>query len=226
MPKHFITAIGLIVSLGVIALGAFLVALPLYFQGVGTDVQTASVADTNAIYQTQVDYLTAEQENLEEINAEVSSLRSQIPAAGQLDDVFEVVGRAAEASRVTINTVTAGQPTPFIVRTDATDASEPAVSEQSPDPATTDPATDTTTSDDSGTTGSTPETPSTTGTGREQVDFIIVATGTDIAQAVAFVDALRSGPRLLSNITVRTTQTSAGTVDVQVSALTYVDSEG
>ena len=59
MPKHLVTAIGLIVSLGVIALGVFLVALPLYFQAVGVDAQTATVANTNTIYQAQVELLAA-----------------------------------------------------------------------------------------------------------------------------------------------------------------------
>ena len=58
MSKTLITALGLIVSLGVIALGVFLVALPIYVQSVGVDAQTATVANTNAIYQAQVDSLT------------------------------------------------------------------------------------------------------------------------------------------------------------------------
>ena len=58
MPKQLVTVIGLIVSLGVIALGVFLVAMPLYFQVVDVDAQTATVASTNALYQAQVDSLT------------------------------------------------------------------------------------------------------------------------------------------------------------------------
>ena len=44
------------------------------------DAQTATVANTNAIYQAQVDSLRAEEENLDEINATVAALRAQIPA--------------------------------------------------------------------------------------------------------------------------------------------------
>ena len=62
-------------------------------------------------------------------------------------------------------------------------------------------------------------------TGRQQVDFAIRATAADMAQATAFLDALR-GPRLLSSITATSTQTGEGTVDLQMSALTYVDAEG
>ena len=62
--------------------------------------------------------------------------------------------------------------------------------------------------------------------GRQQVDFAISVTAADMAQATAFLDALRAGPRLLSSITATATQTGEGSVDVQVSALTYVDAEG
>ena len=47
-----------------------------------------------------------------------------------------------------------------------------------------------------------------------------------MAQATAFVDALRAGPRLLNSMAVTMTQSGEGTVDVQITALTYVDEEG
>ncbi|GAA3623158.1 hypothetical protein GCM10022200_01720 [Microbacterium awajiense] len=222
MPKHLVTAIGLIVSLGILALGVFLVAVPMYFQGVSVDGQTATVASTNAIYQSEVDHLRMEEENLDAINEEVVSLRAQIPAVGHLDDVFEVAARAAEGSRVVITSVTAGEAAPFVARTAATGTTDPVapasdVSADSADQASGESA-------PGGADVSAPDPQ--TSAGRQQVDFVIAATGSDMAQAIAFVDALRSGPRLLSNITVRTLQAASGSVDVQVSALTYVDAEG
>ena len=47
-----------------------------------------------------------------------------------------------------------------------------------------------------------------------------------MAAATAFLDALRAGPRLLSSITATTADTGEGGIMVQISALTYVDSEG
>ena len=47
-----------------------------------------------------------------------------------------------------------------------------------------------------------------------------------MAQATAFLDALRAGPRLLSSVIATSTQSGAGDVDIQISALTYVDAEG
>lgn len=225
MPKHLVTAIGLIASLGVIALGVFLVAMPLYFQAVGVQGQTATVADTNAIYQAQVDGLRQDEERLAEIDANVAALRSQIPAAGQLDDVFEVVARAAEASGIAITAVTAGEQVAFVARTGVTDADEAAPA-PAPAPTTegTDAATDAATATPDAGATTTPD--AATGAGREQVDFAIQATAADMAQSTAFLDALRAGPRLLSNVTATATQSGAGTVDVQISALTYIGAEG
>lgn len=222
MPKHLVTVLGLILSLGVIALGLFLVAVPQFFQALGVDAQTATVANTNAIYQAQVDTLREEEERLDEINAAVADLRSQIPATGQLDDVFEVVGRAAEASGVTLTAVTAGEQVAFVVRTgveeDADAATTPA---PTPTPAPTVGATDAAAGDSATTPDASADAAATTG--RQQVDFVIQATATDMTQATAFLDALRAGPRLLSNVTATTAQNGEGAIDVQITALTYVD---
>jgi hypothetical protein len=220
MPKHLITAIGLIVSLGVIALGVVLVAIPLYFQAVSVDSQTAQVASTNSIYQAQLDSLREQEANLDEINAQVETLRAQIPGVGQLDDVFEVVGRAAEASGVVLVSVTAGEQVAFAARTGAEE--EQAVA-PAPAPETT-PTPGPTDSDAVGEAESGAVTADVSG--RQQVDFVIGATASDMAQVTAFLDALRAGPRLLNSIEVTTTQTGEGTIDVQVSANTFVDQEG
>jgi hypothetical protein len=215
MPKQLVTVMGLIVSLGVIALGVFLVALPVYFQAVGVDAETATVADTNAIYQAQVDNLREQEADIEQINADVASLRAEIPSTGQLDDVFEVVARAAEASGVAITAVTAGDKVEYATRTSA-EAEPGTTPAPQPTPQPTDAATDAPT--DGAATSNV--------AGRQQVDFVISATAPDMAQATAFLDALRAGPRLLSTDTATTNQTGEGTVDIQLSALTYVDAEG
>ena len=224
MPKHLVTAIGLIASLGVVALGVFLVALPLYFQAVSVDAHTANVAGTNTLYQAQVDGLRDEEENLDRITAAVAELRAQLPESAQLDDVFEVVGRAAEASGIAITAVTAGDQVAYVVRTGVTDGDAPAPAAE-PTPAPTGDATDAAAAATEGTDASAPTATAPQG-GRQQVDFVITATAVDMAQATAFLDALRAGPRLLSTVTATTTQTGEGTVDVQISALTFVDEEG
>jgi hypothetical protein len=223
MPKQLVTALGLIVSLGVIALGVFLVAVPLYFQAVAVDTQTAAVASTNAIYQTQVDSLRAEEANLDAINANVADLRSQIPASAQLDDVFEVVGRAAEASGVALSAVTAGEQVPFVVRTGATNEEG---AESAPAPAPTPAPTEGAESTGGATSPEVAAPEASAESGRLQIDFVISATATDMQQATAFLDALRAGPRLLNSVIASSNQTGEGTVEVQINALTYIDAEG
>lgn len=229
MPKHLVTALGVVLSLGVVALGVFLVALPFYLQAINVIGQTATVAQTNESYRTQVDSLRAQEQNLDQINASVAALRSQITATSQLDDVFEVVGRAAAASGVTLTGVTAGDRVAYVTRTSATEA-EPIAPAPVPAPEPTPTLETTPAAGASGDSVETPVTPSGSldvgATGRQQVDFEIRASAVDMAQATAFLDALRSGPRLLSSVTASATQSGSGSVDIQISALTYVDSEG
>jgi len=217
MPKHLVTALGLIVSLGVVALGVALVALPLYLQSVGVATETATVENTNAIYEAQIATLSEEEENLDAINADVTSLRGQIPAVGQFDDVFEVVGRAAAASGMTLSTVTVGDQVVFAARTGNED-NESAAPAVEPSPAASEPSSDSAAPD--------AEPDTAPATGRTQVDFVIQGLASDMAQVTAFLDALRSGPRLLNSIESSTTQGTDGVIAVQVTALTYVDAGG
>lgn len=219
MAKGIITLIGLVVSLGVIALGTVLVALPVFLQSLSVEGQTATVANTNVVYQAQVDNLRKQQEDIDTINASVATLRAQIPAAGQFDDVFEVIGRAAAAAEVDIVSITAGDQVAFAPHIGpATEA--PQVPAQSTDTAT-DAGIDQT---DNGATEAAPtEVPV---SGRQQVDFALQVTASGMDQVTTFLDALRGGPRLLSNMTATAVTNGEGSVSVQVSALAYVDEEG
>jgi hypothetical protein len=227
MPKQLITVIGLVVSLGIIALGVVLVAVPMLLSSFAVDSQTASVAASNDVYQAQVDGLEEQEARQEEIDASVAVLRSQIPITAQLDDVFEVVANAAGASGVTITSVTAGESAAFLVRSGATDpADDPTAADAaaqtdatpSPDPSAT-PADGSSGTD----AGATPT--DVAPTGRQQVDFSIQVKATDMNQVTAFLDALRSGTRLFSSVTALSTTSGEG-IEVQVDGLTFVDAEG
>ncbi|SFS02657.1 hypothetical protein SAMN04487846_1595 [Microbacterium sp. cf046] len=227
MPKQLITIIGLIVSLGVIALGVALIAVPMVVSSFSVDAQTASVAATNAVYQSQVDVLTEEAARQDEIDASVAQLQAQIPSTGQLDDVFEVVGNAAASSGVRIVSVTAGQSSPFVARTGVTDDADVAPTEPTPAP-TPEPSEGAS----DGSTGEGTTTDTGTGTtgdealsGRQQVDFTILVNASDMGRVTAFLDALRSGTRLFSSINAMSA-TSGDGIEVQVDGLTYVDVEG
>lgn len=224
MPKQLITVIGLVVSLGIIALGVMLVAVPMLLDSISVDGQTATVASTNSLYQTQVDGLKEQEARQDEIDASVAVLQAQIPTTGQLDDVFEVVGNAAAASGVTITSITAGSSTPFVVRDDATsELSGDPVPDATPAP---DPSATPTDGTDAGAATDTGgDAPTDAETGRQQVDFSILVRASDMNQVTAFLDALRSGSRLFSSVTALST-TSGDGIEVQVDGLTFVDAEG
>ncbi|WP_194395684.1 hypothetical protein [Microbacterium atlanticum] len=221
MPKQLINVIGIVVCVGILGLALALVAVPIFFQSLATGAQTAQVDQTNDVYQVQIDALRAEEERMGEIEASVAGLRTEIPLANELDDVFELVARAASDSNVQVQTITAGENAAFAVRT------APLAIGEEPEVAPADPATgDATgeTSDPAATPA--PETPP-TGTegapidGRQQVDFTITVSAPLLQDAVAFLDRLRGGPRLLSAIDSTVTPTGTG-FDVSVSALTFV----
>ena len=235
MPKQLINLIGVLVSVAILALGVFLVAMPLVTQGLGVSAQTQQVAQTNALYQTQVDALNKAKQNKAQTDAAVAALRAQIPATPRLDEVFDLVARASQSSGVTIASVTAGTPAPFVARTDTTSLNDQKASPApAPSPtaaaggvvgqaqqtagAANAQATQTNAAAGTavnGVTGTSSQT-------RTQIDFAISVTANDMNQVTGFLDALRAGPRLLSNITSTVAQNGTA-FQVQVTALTYVD---
>ncbi|GAA1468030.1 hypothetical protein [Microbacterium thalassium] len=219
MPRTLINLVGVIITIAIIGLAIALFALPIYLQSLTTSAQTAQVGQTNSLYQAQVDGLRAESERMDEIDASVADLRSQIPATNELDDVFEVIARAASSADVDVQSIAAGDNAAFIVRTEPLAAGEepeaPADTTQAPsDDATGDAAAEASAS-----------APATAGTaladGRQQVDFTIAVTTNDLGNAVRFLDNLRRGPRLLSSIESVVTPTGTG-YDVNISAITFV----
>ncbi|WES65694.1 type 4a pilus biogenesis protein PilO [Microbacter sp. GSS18] len=213
MPKQLINLLGILVTVGILAVVIALIALPIYFQSLQTSAQTAQVAQTNDVYQAQVDTLRAESERMGEIQASVDALRTQIPEANDLDDVFEVVARAAGSSGVTVESITAGENVAFVPRTEALAIGEATAATQ-PD-ASTEASTDGETAAPEAGVSASPD------DGRQQVDFVIVASATELSEVVRFLDELRRGPRALSNIETTVTSGDAD-FSVSVAALTFV----
>lgn len=228
MPKQLINIIGIVVCVGILSLAIAVVALPMYLQSVTTGAQTDQVAQTNEIYAVQVEGLRAEEERMPDIEASVTELRTQIPSSNELDDVFELVASAAASSNVAVQNITAGENLPFQLRTGPLALGEEA---DAPTPVTptTDDVAETTaenTSEESDSPSPTPTGPAAEGgvaaqDPRQQVDFTIAVKATAVADAIAFLDGLRGGPRLLSSIQSIIRPTGTG-YDVSVSALTYV----
>lgn len=223
MPKHLIALVGLIISVGVVALGVLLVGLPIYLQSVAVDAQTASVAGTNAAYQAQVERLREEQERQAEIDAAVAELRAQIPEAPRLDDAFEVIARSAETTGVTIESITAGTAVDYVERTDPGEGdtgAAPAVEQ-----ATTEDLEAGDAGTDAGDGTGTPVVPEESSGSQQQIDFTITVVAADITQVTAFLDAMRAGPRLVTPLTVAVTETEPGKFVLNVGSLTFVDLE-
>lgn len=228
MSKGIITLLGAVLCGAILLLGVVFGVVPLLMQALTVAGQSAQVAQTNTVYETQIASLEAEQERLDEITASIDSLRQGISSAPELDDVFELVARAAEASGVTVETIEAGESSAFTPRTAPTTVEEAApeapaadasAADASPDPAPTPSASV------SPATEPTPAPAPEVAAGRSQVDFTIRVDAFDMAQAVAFLDALRAGPRLFTN--VDTLVSSTGIVlDVDVTGLAYYLPEG
>ena len=220
MSRTLIHIIGALAAVAVLAIGIVLVAGPLALQAVAVFDQTVTVANSNLAYSAQVDALHQEEERIGDIEASVAGLQTQITAANDLDDVFELVAKAAQSSGVEITSITAGEAVPFVERTSALAPGEvaaaPAPAPADPDAqaSTAPPAEEATTTDISALSTAAPA-------GRTQIDFTIAVSAADMSQVVAFLDALRAGPRLLAEIQSTVTPTGIG-FDVSLSALTFV----
>lgn len=208
MPKQLVNVIGVVVVVAILALGIALIALPMYLQSLSTSAQTAQVAQTNDVYQAQVDQLRVEEERFDEITADVATLQTQIPPAMLSDDVFEIVAKAAEAAGVMVVSVSASEPVAWGSRTGA------ASSEAQATP--TDPAIE---GDDE----TVPTGPAVVpaAAGQAQVPFSISISTDDSAKAAAFLDQLGMGPRLIG-IVSSTLTASDSVYALDVAALSFV----
>ncbi|WP_404432427.1 hypothetical protein LG299_00385 [Microbacterium lacus] len=215
MPRQLINVIGAIAVIAILAIGALVIALPLYLQSLTTSAQAMQVAQTNSLYQVQVDGLRAEEERFDEIEADVADLRMQIPATTRADDVFEIVANAATATGVTIDSIVASDALGWVPRTDIV-VPPPGVDGGATEDQTTEETTDGTGTPDAA--ADTPTSP------QLSVPFSIAVTAADAAQAVAFLDALGTGPRLIA-ISSSTIALSDGSYGLTVEALAFVESE-
>ncbi|MEU1973692.1 hypothetical protein ABZ477_18695 [Microbacterium sp. NPDC019599] len=220
MPRSLINVLGVVITIAVLALGILLIAMPIGLQALGVVGQTVTVTSTNALYQTQIDALHEQEQHLVDTQASVADLQTQITTANEFDDVFELVAKAADASGVTITSVSVGETAAFVERTSpvAIDAAAAPAVATAPD-ATSDGSSDSTTVPGAAT--STTQVSEPAVSGRTQADFTISVTGGDMGQVIGFLDALRAGPRLLGQVQ-STVVPANGAFDVTVSALTFV----
>ncbi|WP_409048540.1 hypothetical protein AB2L57_08195 [Microbacterium sp. HA-8] len=219
-PKQFINLIGAILVIAVIVAGILLLAVPLFVNASQTGESAQSVAASNAAYAVRVATLEAESERLDEIESDLAELRAEIPAASDLDDVFELVATAAQQAGVTVVSATASTSEPWAARTaavstDAAVAPDAPADAQAPADGTTDAAASgTETSETAGGAAS-------TDSGRVQVPFTIIVEAADPDAAARFLDALAQGPRLIA-VVQSSLVDDAESPRLTVNALTFV----
>jgi type II secretory pathway pseudopilin PulG len=226
IPKQLINLLGIVVLVVVLVGGIALGALPFFGNAQDSADSTRTVEQTNGIYEIQLAQLQSDAARIDEIDANLAALRSQIAAAPFLDDVQEIVIDAAEDSEAAVVSVVASDSVPWVPRTwvgetaptgDAAPAPEPAPEEE---PADADAATDT----DAGTTEAEPAAPvvEEEEPAQQQIPLVIEVQVEDGAQAADFLEELGRGPRLIGIQTTTLTDDADGSKTLTVSALAFI----
>ncbi|MCT9821616.1 hypothetical protein N3K63_15120 [Microbacterium sp. W1N] len=203
LNKQLINLLGILVVVGILIAGIALIAVPMVGQAQTTASQTATVEQTNAVYEAQIAQLTAAQADQAQLDADTAALRAEIPASTQFDDVFEIAINAAVTHQLTIQSVTMAEPAPWVPRTSVADDGTAAPAE--PAPATDAPAEDAAgegTADAAGDAGTGAAAPAAdpASTPRQQAVATITVPAPDFEAATAFVDSLQDGLRLLNPV--------------------------
>lgn len=183
LNKQFINLLGILLAVVVVVAGLALIAMPMYSQAQTTDNETATVAQSNSVYQVQIDALSAANERIDDIDENLADLRVQIAATPKLDDVFEIVGAAAQQADVRIESITGGEIAAWVPRT-ALDAEGNPVT-VAPEAPVTDAATDGAATE--GTATPAPVTPTTPETSPQQQ--VVLTITIDMAQPFAMPTA-------------------------------------
>lgn len=232
LPKNLINLLGLVVVVGVVVAGLLLVALPMWGGAQKTQASAASVAQTNAIYDAQLQALRVASERTDEIDASLQELGAEISAIPQMDDVFEIVAEAASSTGVVIVSIKAGDLEAWVPRAPVTEFTDPAnpgqPSEEAPTDSSTAPTADTDASSGAGDAGAGATDAGTGAEGelspQQQVTVTIEVTAPSAAAAAAFIDALGLGPRLLAPVDA-TLDPAVDKGNLVVNALAFIWSE-
>lgn len=215
LNKQFINVIGAVLVLAVLVAGIALIAVPMWSQSQATDASTRGVAQTNSLYQAQIDQLSAAEARGEEIDAHLADLRAEIAPFTRLDDAFEIIIAAADKHELVIESATAGDPEPFAARAAIVEempaAAPPASADEPAEP----------NAEGAAPTAEAPTPASDESSAQQQVAMTITVAVPEAAAATAFIDDLRVGPRLMSIIDATFSGES-----LTVTALTYIRTEG
>lgn len=115
--KQLINLAGILAVVVVLVAGVALIALPMYSESRAVDDQTRTVTTNNTIYQQQVAILAEAGARIDQIDADLESLRAQIAPDTQLDDIHALVAEAAEDLDIRVMSVAVDEPEPWTPRT-------------------------------------------------------------------------------------------------------------
>lgn len=209
VPKKLINILGGTVVLGILVAGVSLVTLPVLLASTDLDSQRQQEQQANASRQIQVEVLRSQATARASLDADVADLKQQIPADRDVDSMLSAAVTAASKSGTTITAAAVGSSVDFSLA----DGGDPETAAPTTSKASANPSPSGGTSAGSGAPSGTPS-----GPGQFRVKITVHAASTD--QVTAFVEALRTGPRLLRIDGVIGT---AATVGDGVDADVYVD---
>lgn len=201
--RQLINLAGLLLVIAILVAGVALVALPMWAQSQTIDVNTLTVEQTNAVYEAQISQLSAAEDGIGQVDADLAALRAEIPVAMKLDEAFEIITTAASRAGVAIKTITFTDPEQWAPRAGIQEegvavvpSTPAAVDEKGEGEADSDaaaPAAGSASVDGAAVAAAGPDP-------RQQLSATIVMDVPDAKSAMAFVDGLGVGPRVLAPI--------------------------
>lgn len=227
--RRLINLAGILLVVIALAVGTILTAVPIYLESRSLNAQEQDVAAANRLIQTQIDALHAKEAELPQVEQDLADLHNQLPRIPQLDDATQLVVKAADKVKASIQSVEFGDAMPFAAR----DAGM--VIDQLPQTATNvstdDPNSIETNGDAADAAGpegseadasSKPVPAGPEPVNRLQFQVTIKVTAPDQVAANRFLDEVRSGPRLfqIDTVTGETDEDSA--ISLTVTGLVFV----
>lgn len=230
--RRLINLIGtLVVAIALVA-GTMLTALPIYLESRDLNAQEWDVATSNQLLQTQIDALRIKEAELPQVEQDLAELHAQFPGIPQLDDVTQLVVKAASKVNAAIESVKFDTFAPFAPRDAAllTDQLPQTATGVTPSAAPSDGTNgtgsgDAAVSDDTSTDADAGQSPSpATPSVEEELQFpvAITVTAPDHAIATRFLDELRAGPRLLRIDAVNAGMDEEGSIKLTVTGFVFV----
>lgn len=203
LPKHLISLIGAVLVLGILAAGVMLVAVPAFNGAQTTDASATAVAQTNGIYEIDLTSLAEAEKDSAATESALDDLREEIAPIARMDDLYEIITDSAAEVGAVVQSIETVEPETFVARTapasldGAAEEEAPVVEETPAEPNTAEVA-----GNPDPTEGVAVETTEAINP-QQQVSVTIEVKLASAQQAVAFIDALGRGPRLVAIVDAR-----------------------